>query len=43
VTLKIGGKYISPREMQLGMVDRTQNLKIVVEFVVPPIHESLVH
>jgi TonB dependent receptor-like, beta-barrel/TonB-dependent Receptor Plug Domain len=41
-TLKIGGKYIAPLEMQLGLGDRTQNLKIVVEFVIPPIHESLV-
>ena len=42
VTLKIGGKYIAPREMRLGLGDRTQNLKIAVEFVIPPIHESLV-
>ena len=28
--------------MQLGLADRTQNLKIAVEFVIPPIHESLV-
>ena len=42
VTLKIGGKYIAPREMRLGLADRTQNLKITVEFVIPPIHESLV-
>jgi hypothetical protein len=42
VTLKIGGKYIAPRELKLGLGDRTQNLKIAVEFVIPPIHESLV-
>src|SRR5262245_2091968 len=42
VTLKIGGKYIAPREMQLGLGERTQKLKITVEFVIPPIHESLV-
>ncbi len=28
--------------MQLGLGDRTQDLKIAVEFVIPPIHESLV-
>jgi hypothetical protein len=42
VTLKIGGKYIAPRQMQLSVGDRTQDLKITVEFVIPPIHESLV-
>ena len=42
VTLKIGGKYIAPREIQLGLEDRTEDLKIAAEFVIPPIHESLV-
>ena len=42
VTLKIGGKYIAPREIQLGLGDPTQSLKVAVEFVIPPIHESLV-
>src|SRR5262245_55422856 len=42
VTLKVGGKYIDPREIRLGPADRTQDLKIVVEFVIPPIHQSLV-
>jgi len=40
--LKIGGKYIAAQKMRLGLGDRTQDLKIVVEFVIPPIHESLV-
>ncbi len=42
VTLKIGGKYLAPQEMQLEVGDRTQDLKITVQFVIPPIHESLV-
>src|SRR5262245_4941387 len=42
VTLKIGGKYIAPREMELGLGERTQDLTITVEFILPPIHESLV-
>jgi hypothetical protein len=42
VTLKVGGKYIAPREILLGLRTRTQDLKITVEFVIPPIHESLV-
>jgi TonB dependent receptor-like, beta-barrel/TonB-dependent Receptor Plug Domain len=42
VSLKIGGKYIARKEIQLGLGDRTENLKIAVEFVIPPIHETLV-
>ena len=42
LTLKVAGKYIAPREMQIGLGGKTENLKIVIEFVIPPIHESLV-
>ena len=42
VTLKIGGKYIASREMELGLGERTQDLTITVQFILPPIHESLV-
>src|SRR5206468_1682686 len=42
ITLKIGGKYIASRELELGLGERTQDLTITVEFILPPIHESLV-
>jgi TonB dependent receptor/TonB-dependent Receptor Plug Domain len=41
-TLKLGGRYIAPREIQLAAGHSTEGLKITVEFVIPPIHESLV-
>ena len=41
-TLKIEGKYVVSRELQIGLGDPTENLKILVEFQIPPIHESLV-
>lgn len=42
VTLKIEGRYIASRETQIGISTPTENLKFVVEFQIPPIHESLV-
>lgn len=42
ITLRVGGQYIAPRELQLGKGDRTQGLKITIDFLIPPIHESLV-
>jgi hypothetical protein len=42
LTIRIEGKYIIPQETQIGLRDQAENLKIVVEFVIPPVHESLV-
>jgi outer membrane receptor protein involved in Fe transport len=42
VTLRVEGKYIASREMRIGSSDPTEDLKILVGFQIPPIHESLV-
>ena len=42
LTLKIEGKNIAPQERTIGIQDPTENLSIVIQFVIPPIHESLV-
>ena len=42
VTLKVEGKYVAPQELLIGVDDPTEDLKILVEFQIPPIHESLV-
>ncbi|MEW5979650.1 MAG: TonB-dependent receptor [Acidobacteriota bacterium] len=42
LTLRVGGNYVVPQEMLLGAEESSENLRIVVEFAVPPIHESLV-
>jgi carboxypeptidase family protein/TonB-dependent receptor-like protein len=40
--LRIDGKYIAPQEKEIGVNEPVENLKIVVEFRIPPVHESLV-
>ena len=42
LTLKVEGKNITPFEKIIGPDDSAENLLIKVEFVIPPIHESVV-
>ena len=42
IKLRIGGMYIAPQEREITARDSVQNLDIVVSFLIPPIHESLV-
>jgi hypothetical protein len=42
VKLKIEGKYVALQEKEIPPGDSVRNLEIVVDFRVPPIHESLV-
>lgn len=40
--LKIEGKYVAAQERAIGPADPAENLRIQIEFVIPPVHESLV-
>jgi len=40
--LKIEGKYVAAQEKVIGPADPVENLRIQIEFVIPPVHESLV-
>jgi len=40
--LKIEGKYVTTQEREIEGADSVQNIEIVVDFKIPPIHESLV-
>ena len=42
LTLMIEGKNIAPQERQIGINEPVENLNITIQFVIPPIHESLV-
>ena len=42
LTLKIEGKYIATQEKLIGPDEPSQNLQMPIEFVIPPVHESLV-
>ena len=42
LTLRIEGKNIAPQERQIGINEPVENLNITIQFVIPPIHESLV-
>jgi TonB dependent receptor/TonB-dependent Receptor Plug Domain len=42
LTLKIEGKYITPQEREIGTHEEVENLKVVIDFLIPPVHESLV-
>lgn len=42
ITLKLSGKNIAPVVKQISAREATENLKLIVEYVVPPIHESVV-
>jgi outer membrane receptor protein involved in Fe transport len=41
LTLRVEGKYIVPSERQIGPGEKTDNLEIEVEFIIPPVHESV--
>lgn len=42
LTLTIEGKYIKPQQRRLEPGDPTENLKLEIEYIVPPVHESIV-
>ncbi|HYO62163.1 MAG TPA: TonB-dependent receptor [Pyrinomonadaceae bacterium] len=42
LTLETTGSNISPLATSVGAAERTEDLRLVIEFVVPPIHESIV-
>src|SRR5262245_62129457 len=42
IRIIIEGKNVEPQEKILGIEDATENLEVIVEFRIPPIHESLV-
>src|SRR5215470_10612623 len=41
VSLRIQGAYIKPREQVLPIATPSENLRIQVEYRIPPIHQSL--
>ena len=42
LTLKLSGKNVAPVTMQIAAGEATGNLRLLIEYVVPPIHESVV-
>lgn len=42
ITLKLSGKNVKPVVRQVAANDSTEGLRLLVEYVVPPIHESIV-
>src|SRR5262245_210669 len=40
--LKFEGKNIVPQQRTLGANDKSDNLRIEIEYVVPPVHDSMV-
>lgn len=42
LTLTIEGKYIKPQQRRLNPGEPTENLKFEIEYIVPPIHDSIV-
>lgn len=42
VTLRVEGKYVVPLERALTADENSENLEIRIEYVVPPVHESMV-
>src|SRR5262245_25295250 len=42
LVIKVQGKYIIPQEREIPPGNAAQDLQFVVEFKIPPIHESLV-
>ncbi|MGH9787000.1 MAG: hypothetical protein ACRD88_22750, partial [Terriglobia bacterium] len=41
LTLRIEGRYVRPQERVLAPGDPTEDLLLAVQFVIPPVHESL--
>jgi outer membrane receptor protein involved in Fe transport len=42
LVVKLEGSNITPKEVTLQASDSTENLQLTIEYVVPPIHESVV-
>ncbi len=42
LVIRLEGRNITPKEFSLQAGDSTQNLQLAIEYVVPPIHESVV-
>ncbi|MBA3716247.1 MAG: TonB-dependent receptor, partial [Pyrinomonadaceae bacterium] len=42
LTLRVEGKNIKPLERIIGAGDATENLQVTVEYIIPPLHESVV-
>ncbi|MBC7929243.1 MAG: TonB-dependent receptor [Rubrivivax sp.] len=41
-TLKLSGKNIAPVTKRIAAGEATENLRLLIEYVVPPIHESII-
>jgi hypothetical protein len=42
LTLKVEGKYIITRERTINPGDSAENLRVEIEYTIPPVHESVV-
>lgn len=42
LSLRVEGKYITPQEKVIRLGDPTENLRIEITYVIPPIHDSIV-
>jgi hypothetical protein len=42
VVIRVKGKNLASREFSFGATDRIDDLRLVVEYVIPPVHEGLV-
>jgi outer membrane receptor protein involved in Fe transport len=42
ITVRVEGKYIVSNERRIALEDRAEDIEIVVDFVIPRVHESMV-
>lgn len=42
LTLKVTGKHLASQERRIGAGEVAENLRIEIEYVIPPVHDSLV-
>src|SRR5688572_10064406 len=42
VTLRVEGQYISPEEQKIAADGASENLRLFVDYRIPPIHQSIV-
>lgn len=42
ITLQLSGKNIASATKQIAATETTENLRLLIEYVVPPIHESII-
>lgn len=42
LTLRLEGRNIAAKEIAIGASDATENLQISIEYVIPPVHESVI-